>query len=209
MPEILQYKNLIGGQLKDAASGRLLDSVNPATGEVWAKVPLSDRADVDEAVAAARAAFPSWSALSPDQRTGYLKRVAELFVEYGDELAALESRDNGNPLPISKMACGPGMEGLWNRLAHQTVAASTGRSVPLDPTTMGFTVREPYGVIAAIVPFNMPIGMLSSKVATALAAGNTVVVKPPEQASVVVAAVRRARERNSSSRHREHRLGAR
>ena len=184
MSEMVQYQNLIGGQMKDAGSGRLLDTINPATGEVWAKIPLSDRADANEAVAAARAAFPAWAALSPDERTGYLKRVAQLFVEYGDELAELESRDNGNPLPISKMAYGPGMEALWSRLAQQTVEASRGRTVPLDPTTLGFTLREPYGVIAAIVPFNMPLGMASSKIATALAAGNTVVVKPPDQASV-------------------------
>ncbi len=184
MSEIVQYKNLIGGEVKAAASGGLLDTVNPATGEVWAKIPLSDRADANEAVAAAKAAFPAWSALSPDARTEYLKRVAHMFLEYGDELAELESRDNGNPLSISKMVCGPGMEALWSRLAQQTVEASRGRTVPLDPTTLGFTLREPYGVIAAIVPFNMPLGMVSSKVATALAAGNTVVVKPPDQASV-------------------------
>ena len=184
MSEIVQYKNLIGGEVKAAASGGLLDTVNPATGEVWAKIPLSDRADANEAVAAAKAAFPAWSALSPDTRTEYLKRVAHMFLEYGDELAELESRDNGNPLSISKMVCGPGMEALWSRLAQQTVEASRGRTVPLDPTTLGFTLREPYGVIAAIVPFNMPLGMVSSKVATALAAGNTVVVKPPDQASV-------------------------
>jgi aldehyde dehydrogenase (NAD+) len=184
VPDIPQYKNLVGGQLNAAASGRLMETSNPATGEVWAKVPQSDSTDADEAVAAARSAFPGWSALSPDQRRDYLMQVAGLFVEHGDELGKLESADNGNPLAISSYVCGPAMKILWERKAHETTEASTGRSVPLDPTTLGMTIREPLGVIAAIVPYNMPIAMLSSKVASALAAGNTVVAKVPEQASV-------------------------
>lgn len=183
MPDIVQYRNLIGGEVKDAASGRLLDTVNPATGEVWARIPLSDRADADEAVVAAKAAFPAWSALTPDERSGYLKRVGNLFTEYADELARLESTDNGNPLSISKMVFDD-MKVLWDRKAHETLEASTGRTVPLGPTTLGLTIREPYGVVAAIVPYNMPVAMLSNKLASALAAGNTVVIKPPEQASV-------------------------
>ena len=183
MSEVEQYRNLIGGRVKDAASGRLLDTVNPATGEVWAKVPLSERSDADEAVAAAKAAFPAWSALSPDERSVYLKRVGNLFTEHADELARLESTDNGNPLSISKMVFDD-MKVLWDRKAHETLESSTGRTVPLGPTTLGLTIREPYGVIAAIVPYNMPVAMLSNKIASALAAGNTVVVKPPEQAGV-------------------------
>jgi aldehyde dehydrogenase (NAD+) len=175
---------LIGGRLVDAASGRWLDAVNPATGEVWAKIPHSDVGDANQAVAAAKAAFPAWSALSVDERMGYLKRVANLFPENGDELGRLESTDNGNPLSISALVNGDLMKVLWDRKAHETLVASTGRTVPLDATTLGMTLREPYGVIAAIVPFNMPIAMMSNKAASALAAGNTVVVKPPEQASV-------------------------
>ncbi len=183
MSEIKQYKNLIGGEMKDAKSGRLLETVNPATGEVWAKIPLGDRADADEAVTVAKAAFPAWSALSPDERSAYLKRVGNLFTAHAEELAQLESTDNGNPLAISKMVFDD-MKILWDRKAHETLEASTGRTVPLGPTTLGMTLREPYGVIAAIVPYNMPVAMLSNKIASALAAGNTVVAKPPEQASV-------------------------
>jgi aldehyde dehydrogenase (NAD+) len=182
VPEIAQYQNLIGGQLKDAASGRTLDSLNPATGEVWATIPHSDSSDAIEAVAAAKAAFPAWSVLSPDERTVYLKRVADLFVEHGAELGRLESQDNGTPTAICSYVNSELMKILWDRKAHDTLAASTGRSVPLDATTLGLTIREPLGVIAAIVPYNMPIAMMSNKAAGALAAGNTVVVKPPEQA---------------------------
>jgi aldehyde dehydrogenase (NAD+) len=180
----MEYRNLIGGQVKPAASGRTLETVNPATGEVWAKIPHSDADDALEAVAAAKAAFPAWAALSVDERMGYLKRVADLFPPHGDELGRLESTDNGNPLTIQAMVNGDLMKVLWDRKAHEVLEACTGRTVPLDATTLGMTIREPYGVVAAIVPFNMPIAMLSSKAASALAAGNTVVVKPPEQASV-------------------------
>ncbi len=183
MSEIVQYKNLIGGQMKDAASGRFLETLNPATGEVWARIPHGDRTDAEEAVAAAKAAFPAWSAFSPDERSAYLKKVGNLFTEYADELAQLESTDNGNPIAISKMVFDD-MKVLWDRKAHETLEASTGRTVPLGPTTLGMTLREPYGVVAAIVPYNMPVAMLSNKIASALAAGNTVVAKPPEQASV-------------------------
>jgi aldehyde dehydrogenase (NAD+) len=181
--ELPQYRNFINGTSKVAASGDWLDSVNPATGEVWAQIPASNVADVEEAVAAAKAAFPAWSALPPDDRSVYLKKVADLFAEHGEELAHIETTDNGNPIYVSQASCGTGMTVLWNRKAHETLKASTGRSVPLGPKTLGMTLREPYGVIACIVPFNMPVAMLSNKVGTALAAGNTVVVKPPEQAS--------------------------
>lgn len=184
MPELPTYRNLIGGELRPSSSGRLLDSVNPATGETWARIPHGDPVDANEAVAAASAAFPAWSALPPDTRAAYLKQVADLFLEHGDELAALESTDNGNPLAIMEYVDTQAMKILWDRKAHETLRASTGRTVPLDAATLGMTLREPYGVVAAIVPYNMPVAMMSNKVGGALAAGNTVVVKPPEQASV-------------------------
>ena len=161
-----------------------MDTINPATGEVWAQVPRSGPADADAAVAAARAAFPAWSATPPEARGEHLKKVAAIFLEHGDELAQLETTDDGVPLGITRYACGSVTAALWERKAHETLEASTGRTVQLDAKTLGLTLREPYGVIAAIVPFNMPLAMLSNKVGGALAAGNTVVVKPPEQASV-------------------------
>jgi aldehyde dehydrogenase (NAD+) len=183
MSELQQFQNFINGQAQPARSGAVLDSVNPATGEVWAQFPASDAGDVEEAVAAAQASFAAWAALAPDDRSAYLKRVGDIFVEHGEELARLETTDNGNPIYVSQASCGSGMKVLWDRKAHETVRAATGRSVPFGPKMLGVTIREPYGVIACIVPFNMPVAMLSNKVGCALAAGNTVVVKPPEQAA--------------------------
>ncbi|MBA2810196.1 aldehyde dehydrogenase family protein [Streptomyces sp. KM273126] len=179
-----EYRNLIGGELRPAESGRWLDAENPANGEVWARIPASGRADADAAVAAAREAFPTWSALPAAVRGHYLQQVAKVFVEHGEELARLETRDNGRLLAENVQRAGIGMAFLWNQAAGRTLEAVTGDSVVLDPTSFGLTRREPYGVVAAIVPWNAPLAMLSNKAAMALAAGNTVVVKPPEQASV-------------------------
>lgn len=181
-----EYRNLIGGELRPAASGRLLDSINPANGEVWARIPSSDQADVDAAVAAAAAAFPAWSALPQAVRAFHLRRVAEIFMKHGEELSRLETDDNGRLLSENQTRAGIGMAFVWNQAASLTLEAVTGRSVVLDATTTGLTRREPYGVVAAIIPWNAPVAMMSNKTALALAAGNTVVVKPAEQASVAI-----------------------
>ncbi|MFF8015376.1 aldehyde dehydrogenase family protein [Streptomyces sp. NPDC007929] len=178
------YRNLIGGTLRPSESGRWLDAENPASGEVWARIPAGDQADVDAAVAAAKEAFPGWSALPAAVRGFYLQQVAMVFAEHGEELARLETRDNGRLLGENLQRAGIGMAFVWNQAAGRTLEAVTGDSVVLDPTSFGFTRREPYGVVAAIVPWNAPLAMLCNKAAMALAAGNTVVVKPPEQASV-------------------------
>jgi aldehyde dehydrogenase (NAD+) len=179
-----EYRNLIGGMLKPPASGVWLESFNPATGELLGRVPASDRDDAVEAVEAAAAAFPAWAATPPALRASYLDRVALIFEEHGDELARLESADNGTILGVSEPMNGIAMVEVWKRAAHETVVASTGQSVVLDANTFGYTRREPYGVVATIVPYNMPIAMFCVKASMALAAGNTVVAKPPEQASI-------------------------
>jgi aldehyde dehydrogenase (NAD+) len=186
MAELVEYQNLIGGGLLTAASGRLLDAVNPATGEVFARIPAGDRTDVEAAVAAARGAFPAWAALTADQRAGYLRKVAAIFAEHGEDLARLEALDSGRIVRENVPRMGPGMAYMWTLAAGQVLEAVTGQSVVLGPNSLGLTRREPYGVVAAIIPWNAPISMLSAKAAFALAAGNTVVVKPAEQASVSV-----------------------
>jgi aldehyde dehydrogenase (NAD+) len=188
--ELPEYRNLINGEIRRAASGKLLDSINPATGEVWARIPASDRADVEAAIAAASAALPAWSALPATARSHYLRRVGEIFKKYGEEFTRLEMSDIGcharkKNVPVSASGLAS-LNFLWEQAAGLTLNAVTGRFVPLDATTMGFTRREPYGVVAAVVPFNAPMGMTSSKMSLALAAGNTIVVKPPEQASAAI-----------------------
>src|SRR5450631_1386225 len=161
MAHTTPFRNLIGGELRPAASGAVLDSINPATGEVWTQIPKSDATDVDAAVEAASEAFPAWSSLPATVRAAAIEKVANIFVEHGDDLATLESTDNGNLIEVSRLMNGIGLEALWKRAAHDTLAATTGQSVILDPNTVGLTIREPYGVFGVIVPYNMPIAMFS------------------------------------------------
>ena len=186
MGNIEEYKNLIGGAMCASASGKLLDSINPATGKMWARVPASDAADVNAAVEAARKAFPAWAALPSAGRSQYLKQVSQIFIKHGEELARLETLDNGKLASENKQRAGVGMAQVWERAAGATLEGVTGRSVILDQNKLGFTLREPYGVVAAIIPWNNPLLFLANKAAAALAAGNTVVVKSPEQASAAM-----------------------
>ncbi|WP_431911362.1 aldehyde dehydrogenase family protein [Nonomuraea jabiensis] len=180
------YRNLVGGELVPASDGRTLDSVNPATGEVWARIPASGAPDAEAAVAAARRAFPAWSALPALARAGYLRKVSEVFARNADELARLETRDNGRILRDTLKKDLPGMAYLWQLAAGQCLDAAKGDTVILGPDTLGLTRREPYGVAVCIIPWNSPISTFSAKAAYALAAGNTVIVKPAEQASASV-----------------------
>ncbi|MET7327845.1 aldehyde dehydrogenase family protein [Nonomuraea sp. NPDC005650] len=180
------YRNLIGGELVPASDGRTLDSVNPATGEVWARIPAGGAPDAEAAVAAARRAFPAWSALPALARAGYLRKVSEVFARNAEELARLETRDNGRILRDTLKKDLPGMAYLWQLAAGQCLDAAKGDTVILGPDTLGLTRREPYGVAVCIIPWNSPISTFSAKAAYALAAGNTVIVKPAEQASASV-----------------------
>ncbi|WP_173521160.1 aldehyde dehydrogenase family protein [Nonomuraea antri] len=180
------YRNLVGGRLVPSADGRTLDSVNPATGEVWATIPASGPADAEAAVTAAKRAFPAWSGLPALGRAHFLRQVAEIFAAHAEELARLETRDNGRILRDTLKKDLPGMTHLWRIAAGQCLDAVKGDSVILGPDALGLTRREPYGVAVCIIPWNSPISTFSAKAAYALAAGNTVIVKPAEQASASV-----------------------
>jgi aldehyde dehydrogenase (NAD+) len=183
---VAHYRNLIGGKLVPAADGKTMDSVNPATGEVWTTIPASGPKDAEAAVAAAQEAFPRWSAMPALGRAHFLRKVSELFAQHAEELARLETRDNGRILRDTLKKDLPGMSYLWQLAAGQCLDAVKGDTVILGPDALGMTRREPYGVAVCIIPWNSPISTFSAKAAFALAAGNTVIVKPAEQASVSV-----------------------
>ncbi|GAB3686012.1 aldehyde dehydrogenase [Actinocorallia lasiicapitis] len=182
MTEIKDYAHLIGGELRGTAE--YLDSVDPATGQVWARVPRGTAQDANDAVAAAKRAFPKWSAMPAAGRAFFLRKVAEVFAANAQELAALETRDNGRIINETGKMDLPGMTYLWQNAAGECAAAVEGKSVVFGPGSMGYTRREPYGVVVGIIPWNSPISTFSAKAAFALAAGNTVVIKPAEQATV-------------------------
>ncbi|MGP3929911.1 aldehyde dehydrogenase family protein [Nonomuraea sp. KM88] len=178
------YRNLIGGEL--VAATRTIDSVNPATGEVWARIPAGGAAEAQAAVAAAEQALPAWSSLPAAARAHVLRKVSELFGRHAGDLARLETRDNGRILRDTLKRDLPGMAYLWQLAAGKCLDAVKGDTVLLGPDTLGLTRREPYGVVVCIIPWNSPISTFSAKAAYALAAGNTVIVKPAEQASASV-----------------------
>lgn len=139
--------------------------------------------DTDRAVAAAKAAFPSWSALSPDQRAPYFKKLASLIRESNDELAALEAASMGKPLGafFDAYACAS----KWDHYAEVGYNVQGTTSVQ-TPGYINMTLRQPYGVVAAIIPWNVPLLFLANKLAPALIVGNTVVLKSSEKAPLTV-----------------------
>jgi acyl-CoA reductase-like NAD-dependent aldehyde dehydrogenase len=175
-------KLLINGKWVTAKSGRTFESINPANEEVLALIAEGDKADVDEAVKAARKAFAEskWSSISPHQRSRYLYKIADLIEENADQLAELESLDNGKPLAIAKMADIPGAARTFRYYAGWPTKIY-GETNPSDPSMFNYTLREPVGVCGQIIPWNFPLSMASWKVAPALACGNTIVLKPAEQ----------------------------
>jgi phenylacetaldehyde dehydrogenase len=175
-------KLLIDGEWVDAKSGETFPVLDPATGEVFAHAAAGDAADIDLAVRAARRAFEEgpWSSMTPGERARLLLRLADALEANADELAVLESRDNGMPVMIARYgAVAMSAESLRY---HAGWATKLGGETPPNSTKVfAFTVREPVGVIGQIVPWNMPLAMAVGKVAAALSVGCTVILKPAEQ----------------------------
>ncbi|QKZ17169.1 aldehyde dehydrogenase family protein [Streptomyces chartreusis] len=166
-----------------AGSGDAFTSVNPATGEVLAELREANEADVDAAVQAAARAFasPEWSGLLPAARAKLLLRVADLLEEHADEIAALETRDQGQPLNVSAGFSVPNAVEHFRYYAGW-VTKITGVTAPLSIPDVDYrSRREPLGVCGLITPWNFPLMILVWKLAPALATGNTVVIKPAEQ----------------------------
>jgi aldehyde dehydrogenase (NAD+) len=181
---------LIGGQWGPARGGESLAVINPATEETLLEVPRSRAADVDDAVRAAQEALPAWKAMDPSARAGLLRRWAALITEYNDEVAAIERIEVGRPL-MPAMPMAPMVEFIAGQ-----VDKVHGKSLPTrTPDMLGVTVREPYGVVGAIIPWNAPAPMFLNDVAPALGAGNTIVIKPAEDAPLSPLALARLAER--------------
>ena len=170
----------IGGQWVKARSGETITSINPSNGDVLGEAPLASEEDVDAAVAAARQAFPAWAALPIPKRAELLVQLAETIDEHADQLALMDAVDSGNAVT--------GMRGdmKWTSDTYRYFAGLIteikGESMSREPGHLNVTLRQPYGVVAKINPFNHPFRFCAEKAAAALAAGNTVVIKGPEQA---------------------------
>ncbi|ORY17943.1 aldehyde dehydrogenase [Clohesyomyces aquaticus] len=184
LPEKIETRLFINGEFCESSDGKTFDIHNPATLKLVAKVHEASEQDTDRAVASAKAAFPSWSKLSPDQRGVYFKKLAKLIRESNDELAALEAASMGKPLGtfIDGMACAA----KWDHYAEVGYSVQGTTSVQ-TPGFVNMTLRQPYGVVAAIIPWNVPLLFLASKLAPALIVGNTTVLKSSEKAPLTSA----------------------
>lgn len=174
--------NFIGGRFVPPHSGRYLDVYEPATGMVYTKCADSDAADINDAVSAAKQALPAWSNLPVEQRAALLYRIAELIDANTPELAAAESKDQGKPVWLAQSVDIPRVAANFRFFAgavlhhqelatHQTVSGGF---------ALNYTLRRPVGVVGLISPWNLPLYLLSWKIAPALAVGNTAVCKPSE-----------------------------
>jgi phenylacetaldehyde dehydrogenase len=178
----------IDGQWADAASGATFETPNPATGETLARLAEGGAEDIDRAVRAARRAFDEgpWGRMTPSERGRIIWRIGDLILEHVDELAQLESLDNGKPFAVAQAADVPLAADLFHYMAGWATKIegnSINISVPYMPGANfhSYTLREPVGVVGQIIPWNFPLLMAAWKLGPALATGCTVVLKPAEQ----------------------------
>jgi len=181
-PKVKDQPLFIGGKWQDSVSGKTFATVNPATGETICQVAEGDKADIDLAVKAARKAFEDgpWSKLNASDRGRLLNKLADLIEDNAEELAALESLDNGKPLADSRTADLPLTIKCYRYYAGWADKIH-GKTIPVEGNYFCYTRHEPVGVVGQIIPWNFPLLMQAWKWAPALAAGCTIVLKPAEQ----------------------------
>ena len=179
-----KHRMYIDGKFVNAASGKTLSVYNPATGEVMAQVPEAEAVDVDQAVRAARRAFDEgpWAKMSPSQRGRLMLKLADLMEQHLEELAEIESMDNGKPVSVARVADVPLAIDLFRYMAGWATKIM-GHTFPISfpGEYLSYTLREPIGVVGQIIPWNFPLLMAAWKLGPALAAGCTVVLKLAEQ----------------------------
>lgn len=172
-------KMLIGGELVESEDGRWLESVNPANEEVIGSVPRCGQADVNKAVAAAQQAAPGWDEIGVKARAEYLRELGRQLEAYAPKILEVEVADCGSTVGKLRGDVGHAV-GALEQFAGLGMEMK-GETIPASPNNLHFTIREPYGVVARIAPFNHPIYFAAGGSAAPLMAGNTVIVKPPEQ----------------------------
>ena len=185
----MRKRLFINNEWRDGEGSKTLDVVNPATEEIVAEVASADRADVDAAVRAARAALNGpWSKMSARDRGRLLWRVGDALMERADEIARLETLHNGKPIFESRQIEIPAAAECFQYYAGWADKLH-GETIPVRGEYLAYTLREPVGVIAAIVPWNFPLLLTAWKVAPALACGNTVIIKPASQTPLTAIAL--------------------
>lgn len=187
MTALKKYQMYVDGEWVDADSGETFQSVNPATGDAWAEIPAASAADVDRAVKAAHRAFTEgpWSTMLPTERGVLLRNLADIMKEHSEDLGKTETTDTGKLLSETRWQAA-----YLSTYYHYYAGLADkvhGDTLPIDkPNMWTMTVREPLGVVAAVVPWNSQLFLVAVKIAPALAAGNTVVLKASEHASAAM-----------------------
>jgi aldehyde dehydrogenase (NAD+) len=189
MTAIEHKKLLINNEWRDASGGKTMDVVNPATEETIATVAAADKSDVDAAVAAARAALNGpWGKMSARERGRLVSKLADRLLERADEVARLETLHNGKPIFESRQIEIPAAAECFEYYAGWADKVM-GETIPVRGNYLTYTLREPLGVVAAIVPWNFPLLLAAWKVAPALATGNVVILKPASQTPLTAIAL--------------------
>jgi aminomuconate-semialdehyde/2-hydroxymuconate-6-semialdehyde dehydrogenase len=177
--ETIQIQNFVGGQFVSPKAGRYLDNIEPATGLSYSQVPDSDAADVELAVTAAEKAFPEWSRTPAAERSRILLRIADLIDRDLEKFARAESVDTGKPLALARSLDIPRASSNFRFFATAILHTENEAHVT-DGIAFNYTLRQPRGIVGLISPWNLPLYLLSWKIAPAIAVGNTAVAKPSE-----------------------------
>ena len=172
-------ENYIGGKLVAPLSGRFIENINPATGEVYGQIPDSNEKDIEAAVQAAQKAFPVWSVTPVEERFKILNHIAELIDAHLEELALAETNDNGKPLWLSKKVDIPRASANFRFFATGIMHYAS-ESHNMEDRAVNYTLRQPIGTVGCISPWNLPLYLFTWKIAPAIAAGNCVLAKPSE-----------------------------
>jgi aminomuconate-semialdehyde/2-hydroxymuconate-6-semialdehyde dehydrogenase len=176
---MFQIKNYIDGKLCSPAEGQYLDNYEPATGQVYSRIPRSNHKDAELAIEAATKAYQSWSLTTKEERSAVMMRIADGIRMRMDEFVAAESKDNGKPLKLAAQVDIPRAISNFEFFATGILHFAS-ESHQMEGLGVNYTLRKPIGVVACISPWNLPLYLFSWKIAPALAAGNTVVAKPSE-----------------------------
>ncbi|MEP6822971.1 MAG: aldehyde dehydrogenase family protein, partial [Chthoniobacterales bacterium] len=177
--ESFHIRNFIGGQFLEPVGREYLDNIEPATGKSYSQVPDSDARDVELAVAAAEKAFPGWSRTSAADRSTILLRIVALIERDLEKLARAESIDTGKPLSLARILDIPRAASNFRFFATAILHTENEAHVT-DGVAFNYTLRQPRGIVGLISPWNLPLYLLSWKIAPAIACGNTAVAKPSE-----------------------------
>ena len=174
----MQIYNYIDGEFVLPTSGNMLDDINPATGQIIAQIPDSNNDDVAKATMAAKRALPDWRRLSKDERINWLNKIAQALEDRTEDIAKTESMDTGKPIGLARRVDAARSISNFRFFAQHALQQTENKFTMADATN--YVIRKPLGVVGLSTPWNLPLYLLSWKVAPALVMGNTIVAKPSE-----------------------------